>query len=180
MFKKFLEGLAFGTGLTIAFVVISTIAAMVLPFFMKSSVEWGDMESSSHMAMNEPDIAFRTRSQDNGTSFFDRPIDDQIKMASAIAVARFEPAPDGRMKAVIKEFLKLEPNAHINYKVGEEYPSASFYPQKDSRQGDGVVIFFTGEPGMMRMSMSFSGGRISGLGDLPMRLLREKCKAPKA
>jgi hypothetical protein len=46
--------------------------------------------------------------------------------------------------------------------------------------GDGVVIFFTGSPASMSMSMSFSGDRIHGLGDIPLQLFKQKCEEPSA
>lgn len=80
------------------------------------------------------------------------------------------------MKAVITEFLKKDANVTIYYGMGDEYPSSSYYPKEKTGYGDGVVIFFTGSPAMIKMSMTYSGDRIHGLGDLPVELLRKKCK----
>ena len=61
-------------------------------------------------------------------------------------MARFIADDDGKSRAVISEILKQEPGTMFYYRVGDEYPNASFYPQDNSNYGDGVVIFFTGSP----------------------------------
>lgn len=113
-----------------------------------------------------------------GKPFYELGIDEQIKRASVIALARYERASDGEMKAVIKEFLKKEPNVQIYYKVGDEYAPSSYYPGGKTVYGDGVVIFFTGSPATMQLSMTYSGDRIHGLGDIPIELFKEKCAKP--
>ncbi len=82
------------------------------------------------------------------------------------------------MKAIIKEFLKKEPDTTIYYSVGDEYKDSSYCPSQNTKYGDGVVISFVGSPATMRMSMSYSGGRIHSLGDIPMELFKEKCNDP--
>ena len=91
-------------------------------------------------------------------------------------MAVYEPSSDGKMKAIIKEFLKKKPGTIIYYQVGDEYPAASYYPQEGIEHGDGVIIFFTGSPAKMKMSVTFSDGRICGLSDIPIDLFKKKCK----
>jgi hypothetical protein len=43
-----------------------------------------------------------------------------------------------------------------------------------------MVMFFTGSPATMRMSMTYFGDRVHSLGDLPIELLRQKCEEPNA
>jgi hypothetical protein len=107
-------------------------------------------------------------------------LEEQIRQASVIALAKYEKSPDGKMKAVIRELLKKESGTTIYYSIGDEYPSSSYYPSENRSYGDGVVIFFTGSPARMGMSMTFTGNRISGMGDLPVELFRKKCKEPQA
>ena len=107
--------------------------------------------------------------------FYDLPLDEQIAQASVIAVARYEAASDGRMKAIISEILKKEPGTVFHYKVGDEHPSSSYFPRENESHGEGMVIFFVGSPATMRLSMSFDGDRIRSLGDLPLELLRQEC-----
>ena len=46
--------------------------------------------------------------------------------------------------------------------------------------GDGAVVFFMGSPATMKMAVTYTGDRIHGLGDIPIELLREKCKEDSA
>ena len=95
-------------------------------------------------------------------------------------MARFEPTADGRKKAIIRQFLKKAPDTTIYYSVGDEYPVASYYPSEGPMHGDGVIVFFVGSPAEMRMSMSYTGDRIQGLGDIPIELFKKKCETPGA
>lgn len=183
MFKKFTEGLVFGGGFAISFVAIWYVAAyLISPMFIASRIEHEANKHLSELGANiqpsKPGSAEASR--ESAVPFHELGLEDQIKNSSVIALAKYERDPDGKMKAIIKEFLKKEPNVTIYYKIGEEYPSSSYYPKDNTSYGDGVVIFFTGSPATMRMSMSYSGDRIRGLGDLPLELFRKKCKEPNA
>jgi hypothetical protein len=121
----------------------------------------------------------RPHGQGSQKPFHELGIDEQIAQASVIALARYEPAADGEKKAIIREILKQDPGTEMYYKVGDEYAPASHFVASGTDYGDGVVIFFTGSPAMMMMSMGYSGDRIRGLGDIPIELFRQKCAKPK-
>lgn len=168
MLRKFAEGLVFGAGFTIAFVLIGMVATPVMfpvepPGYMGESMTF-ETPRENH-----------GRNESEETPFHELPIDEQIKVASVIALAKYEPAEDGRMKAVLKELLKEDERTVIHYEIGDEYPQSSYYPSEGTNHGDGLVIFFAGSPAMMRMAMSYSGDRIRGLGDMPLELFRSKC-----
>lgn len=171
MLKKFTDGLIFGAGFAISCMVIFFSASfLILPMFMSKHIEYPTgIEQSNVVAQSHPSIPFH-----------DLGLEEQIKQSSVIALAKFEPAPDGQMKAIIKEFLKKDPGVTIYYNIGDEHPSSSYYLQKDVGHGDGLVIFFTGSPANMKMSMSYSGDRIQGLGDIPVELFKKKCGEPDA
>ena len=175
MLKKFADGLVFGAGFGISLAIVWLIAtAVLLPH-----------AATSHMS---PPVASLTtthegdgeRGEPPAEFFHELPIEEQIKAASVIALASYEPAEDGRMKAVLKEFLKKDQDVTLYYELGDEYPPSSYYPKPNTRYGDGIVIFFEGSPAMMRRSMSYSGDRIMSLGDMPMKLLRNKCSKDSA
>lgn len=175
MFKKFIDGLAFGAGFSIAFIALWSIVSFgVFPVYFgsRSSV----LDNSEIVVPDESDKPARAGSPMNDSeAFFEASIEERIEMASAIAVAKFEPSDDGRMRAIIHEYLKVEPGTELRYEVGDEHPSSSYYPSEDRIKGDGLVIFFTGSPARMRMSTSINGDRITGLSDIPLELFRKKC-----
>jgi hypothetical protein len=167
MLKKFIEGLVFGAGFGIAFFAIGLVgtSSMVsmLPTSRPNAVP-GAMTTTTQQS-----------DEQQGLPFYELPLEERIKQASVIAVARYEAAEDGRMKAVLKEFLKQDDQAAFHYQIGDEYAPSSYYPKQGASYGDGIVIFFEGSPAIMRSSMSYSGDRIPGLGDMPVELLRVKC-----
>ncbi len=176
MFKKFIDGLAFGAGFSIAFVILWTVVSLfVFPAYFES--QFADLEDAeitfSDQGSSSSDFDFLTG---GGEAFYTLSIEDKIDRASAIALAEYQLAEDGRMRAIITEYLKLDEGTELRYEVGDEYPSSSYYPTEDKSRGDGVVIFFTGSPATMQMSSTYSGERITGLGDIPLALFRNKCE----
>ena len=183
MFKKFTEGLVFGGGFGISFILLWYIAAyLVYPMFVGPQIEKTGSEQLSGIESQLPSSkSGRTEiTRKTGKPFYELGLEDQIKQASIIAIAKYEKSPDGKMKTIVKEFLKKEPGTTIYYKIGDEYPGSSYYPKENTMYGDGVVIFFTGSPATMKMSMSYSGDRIQSLGDIPIELFRQECKDPGA
>jgi hypothetical protein len=113
------------------------------------------------------------RSVDPMADFYEWPLEKQVANASVIALTKFE--QDGpRIKSVISEILKLAPGTTFNYHVGDEYARGSRYVRDNTSYGDGEIIFFTDSPATMRYSSTYQGGRLLGLGDLPIDVLRQK------
>ncbi len=179
MLKKFVEGLFFGGGFGVAFIAIWYLAALYVSPLVRSRMDDAVHRQISSLAANDA-LSTTDAIREGGRPFDELGVDEQIKQASAIALATYERAPDGRMKAIIKEFLKRKPGVAIHYNVGDEFPSVSLYPKENTSYGDGVVIFFTGSPATMRISLTYADGRITGLGDIPLKVFRDKCKAPDA
>ena len=174
MIRKFVEGLVFGAGFTIAAGLVAWLGWGLLTPVIFSRSE--PVISSGVTTSGAVPDALR----DVGRPVFhELPLEEQIRQASVIALARYEPAPDGQMKAVVKEFLKKDPDTTLRYNIGDEYPTGSFYPEAGTDRGDGIVIFFQGSPADLTMSMNYSGDRIRGLGDIPLALFREKCENVK-
>ncbi len=177
--KKFVDGFSFGAGFAISFSVIWYISAyLIYPNLIESQIEEG-LKTPPNVSV-EPKPSESSASVlsylEQGKQFHELTLDEQIRKATVIAVVKYEPDSDGRMKAVIKEFVKKEPGVKIHYDIGQEYPSSSYYPREDTNHGDGLVMFFTGSPATLKMSMTYAGDRIRSLGDIPLRLFREKCK----
>ncbi len=175
MLKKFADGLAFGAGFSISFVVLWLIATIVIyPLYFESQMS--DISGA--------EIVFPDKNDDNsltaypafdGEPFFDLSIEEQIAKSSAIALVKYEPTNDGRMQAIIVEYLKIQPGTEIRYAVGDEFRDSSYYPNENEKRGDGAVIFFSGSPATMKLSTSVYGDRVTGLNDIPLALFREKC-----
>jgi len=175
MFKKFVDGLAFGAGFSIAFIALWTVSSFIIfPAFFEA--QFSDLDGSEMIVPDESESTANPNIPVGGdVPFYALSIEERIDAASAIALAKYEPSDDGRMKAVITEYLKLEPGTMVRFEIGNEYPSSSYYPTEGRNRGDGVVIFFTGSPATMQSSTSVNGDRITGLNDIPLALFREKC-----
>ena len=183
MLKKFTEGLVFGGGFGISFLALWYVAAyLITPMFFGSQIEQVTNAQLSELDANAPaSISQSPNSRpEAGPPFHELKIEEQIKKSSVIALAKFELSSDGKMKAIIKEFLKKEPDVKLYYNEGDEYASSSYYPTDKTSYGDGLVIFFVGSPATMRMAMSYEGDRIRGLGDIPLELFKKKCEEPNA
>lgn len=167
MLNKFVSGLVFGAGFGVALVAV-LFASSYMRFRVPAPVTVADGPSAT--------VSSRPMPADDMPAFHELPIDERISKSSAIALARFELAPDGMRRAVISEFLKQEPSAEVGYAVGDEFFDGSYYPSEAPTRGDGMVIFFVGTPARPRQWSYYSGDRITGLGDMPIKLLRKKCE----
>lgn len=167
--RRFLEGLAFGGGLALAFLVVLATGLMVVP------VTFNSTPRPVEDAIPPPQLAETPRRAE--PDFHDLPVEERIKQSSAIALARYEPGPDGKKRAIIKEFLKRDPGLELYYNIGDEFTMGGYRPKEGEVHGDGQVIFFVGSPARAKLSMSYSGDRIAGLADIPIELFRQKCKA---
>ena len=174
MFRKFIEGLVFGAGFSISLVVIGA-------FGLKSLVHMNfapPAQISNDKVSQSPPAPIAGSSPESSVPFHMLAIEDKIRQASIIAIARYEKQPDGTLKAVLKEFLKKNANVEFYYSLGDEYPYASRHPAPDKKvsYGDGEIIFFTGSPAIMKESITFDRERIIAFGDMPLELFRKKCK----
>ncbi|HEY0665879.1 MAG TPA: hypothetical protein VGD24_07430 [Gallionella sp.] len=179
MLKKFIDGLIFGSGFAISFVAIVFMTGYTLyPMLISTVTESASQQLSQESLDLASEHAFPDNQRQSSIPFHELPVEEQIKKASAIALARYEKSPDGKMKAVIKEFLKKDPGVVVYYNTGDEYTSSSYYPNINRSYGDGVIIFFTGSPARMSMSVTYTGDRINGLADIPVELFKQKCQEP--
>lgn len=172
----------FGGGFALSFIALWYLAAYVVtPMFVSSQFERATSHSPAGDSTSPTSITRHTDiPSEQGTPFHELTLEEQIKQSSVIALAKYERAHDGKMKAILTEFLKKEPNVTIFYNIGDEHSPSSYYAKDNTRYGDGIVIFFMGNPASMRMSMSYSGDRLHSLGDMPIELLRKKCKDSNA
>ncbi|MFZ6800577.1 hypothetical protein [Undibacterium sp. Di24W] len=163
MLRKFKDGLIFGAGFSVAFLVLS-----YLGFLLFTNMKWTNntpvSENGEHIKVVK-EIPFHELSPE-----------EQINRASVIALAKHEKLPNGKYAAVVKEFIKKDPNTTVYYKIGDEYPRNPNAPEVDKSYAENMLIFFTGSPATMVSSFTYSGERISSLGDMPIEVLRNKSR----
>lgn len=170
MLRKFLDGMMFGAGFTLSFVVIVAVAGMLFTTF----------GPTSQLAVSQRESIAEAPSATGPVPFYELPIEQQIERASVIALVRYQSGEDGRMEAVLSEILKKGSDVEFFHSVGDEYVPLSHYPRPNENHGEGAVVFFDGSPAQMRSAMSYSGDRIPGLGDMPIELLKKKCAEQSA
>jgi hypothetical protein len=107
---------------------------------------------------------------EHGISFNQLPIERQIRLASVVAVTRYQRAGD-RNKSIISEILKQTAGTTFYYNLGDEYVRSSV-AVGDRTHGDGEVILFVGSPAVMRLSVTYMNGRVPALGDMPLTAFR--------
>ena len=106
--------------------------------------------------------------------FHARPVEEQVQRATAILLTQRR-EQNGRHVQVVTEVLKRAPNVRLYYGLGEEVPTLSHAVRPDCDadcEGEGQVVFMTGNPATMTLSMSFRNGRVGSLGDMPLTELR--------
>ncbi len=164
---KALKTLAIAVGcLAVAVLALFGLYAFSLynsrAFFRGATSFSGSSSRTTHAAGS-------TGVKSNDRPFHSLPPEEKIKRSSAILLTKHE-KEGGRLKAIVSEILK-GPDAGLNYSVGDEFGDLSRYVEGDTDYGEGDVVLFDAS-GDMRESMTYRRGRISGLGDMPLEVLR--------
>jgi hypothetical protein len=106
-------------------------------------------------------------------SDFDTPPPEQrVRSASVIVLAKWERS-GSTLRCVISEILKRAPDTAFYYKVGDEYSALNQRVRDNADFGEGEVLFFNGSPARLELASAYRGDRITGLGDMPISMLRE-------
>lgn len=170
MLKKFLDGVLFGSGFSVAALIFSYFG---LAYFILPNSE-PITYSTPSFGISEPPISSSIPVQE--LSFRELSIDEKIEKASVIAVAEYQLQEDGMYAAIITEILKKDDGVEFFYSIGNEYIQSSYYPAERENRGDGVIMFFSGNPATMHFTTTYRGERITGLADIPIALFRQKCQ----
>lgn len=161
--------------LTVAVWALVLVVALPAAMYVVAYVPWlmsvWSGPESPHSARSGASTLLTTPHE----NFHEFPIEKKIAAASVVAIAKYQ-REDEKLKCVISEILKHSPDTAFYYKVGDEYPECSRYPRPDVSYGEGMVMFFVGNPAQSRYSTSIYENRLPGVGDMPIDLLRRKIK----
>ncbi len=99
-------------------------------------------------------------------------LEEKVKRSSMILITQYR--RDGeKLRAIIKEIPKRQPNTEFYYSLGEEYPPSSVTPRENTSYGEGDIVLLQGSPATRRESYAIYNSSIPGLGDLPLEKLRK-------
>lgn len=96
----------------------------------------------------------------------------QVQSSTVIALATYQKS-GSTLKCVISEILKHAPHTEFYYKVGDEFRTGNQRATQGTDYGEGQVLFFTGSPARLEVAVAVHGDRITGMGDMPVSMLRE-------
>ena len=157
--------------LTTAVWVLVALVAIIVSLNLISYVPWLfemiDSRSSPSNAQSP-----RAPSAERFENLHEMPVEQLVKAASVIAISTHT-LDAGKGKCVLAEILKQDPGVRFYYKIGDNFRHCSFDPADGSMHGEGQVMFFTGNPASFSYSTTYFGGRVSGLGDMPLEDLRK-------
>jgi hypothetical protein len=156
MMKRFWDGLIFGTGFSIAFTVISYLS---MTFLVPLTLDYGSEQTLE---------SFTSTDSGESVKFHELSFEDKLKNSSAILITRYEKGHGGKTIAIVDEVHLSSPNVKIYFQVGDEYPDGSFYPEENTRYGEGAFVMLVNSPADVRSSSSIYSGRISGYGNMPV------------
>lgn len=154
--KRFWDGLIFGAGFSIAFMVVTYLGSVfLLPLTM-------------NYASDQARESFVTAESEKSVEFHELSFEDKLKNASAVLVTRHEETNSGKTIAIIEQIYLGSPDVKVYFKVGDEYPDGSFFPEENTRYGEGAVVLLVNSPADVRYSTSIYSGRISAHGNMPV------------
>ena len=182
--KRFTDGLIFGAGFGISFLLLSYLAAFVLYPILPERVIATDAYRPAFVTTGTTTpspVNPGNRETAPERPYHDLPFEEQIDQAIAIIITKYESGPDGLRKAMVTEYLKGAPSSDFPYKVGDEIPGQSFYAKPDESKGEGSVVFYVGRSDISQMSFQYEGDTLNSFGQMPLDVLRKKCrKVPDA
>jgi len=94
-------------------------------------------------------------------------IEEKIRRSSVIVIVEYK-ADREKLRAIVKEIRKPNPDVKFSYGVGDEYGPVSVTPKPDTQYGDGAVVLLYGSPAKMHESYSVYGSTILGLDEMPL------------
>jgi len=104
--------------------------------------------------------------------------EERVHTASVIALAKYQRS-GSTLRCVISEILKQTTDTKFYYKVGDEFRAGNQRVIENTDFGDGEILFFTGSPARLELITAYRADRITGLGDMPISLLREIIRSSK-
>jgi hypothetical protein len=104
--------------------------------------------------------------------------EERVHAASVIALAKYQRS-GSTLRCVISEIVKQTPGTKFYYKVGDEFRAGNQRATENTDFGDGEILFFTGSPARLELITAYRADRITGLGDMPISLLREIIRTSK-
>jgi hypothetical protein len=113
------------------------------------------------------------------SDFHKLPLEEQLKQASAIVIAKHE-VQDGRLIAKVSEIPCLKPGTRLSYKVGDELRDSGRRIEPNTMYGDGQFVLFTGKDADFRFSATYTNNRLYMAGNMSLDEFRaEVTKACK-
>ena len=100
MLKKFLEGIAFGSGFTLSFIVLWLLTSyLYIPKLASSALEQSGMTPFPSIESESPPFG-ALYLPPSTAQFHNLSIEEQIQRSSVTALAKHEPSSDGQLKAI--------------------------------------------------------------------------------
>ena len=138
--KRFWDGLIFGAGFSMAFTIISYLN-MTFLFPLTMNYGYGAEQAKESFISSE---------SEESVKFHELSFEDKLKNASALLITRYEKRDNGKTVAIVDQIYLSSPDVKIYFKVGDEYPDGSFYPEKNTRYGEGALVLLVNTPAEAR------------------------------
>ncbi|WP_413662473.1 hypothetical protein ACG1BZ_14745 [Microbulbifer sp. CNSA002] len=133
MLNKFLSGVTLGAGFSISALCVYTIWMFyVFPLLI---------DQSFTSKLEETENLSQLQHYENTPNFHNLPVDDQIELATAIIIVKFEEGDNGSYRSVVEEILKKEDGIELYYNVGEVYEEAPTYNRSKNFMQERAIVF---------------------------------------
>ena len=158
---KLLTRLSFGCGFIISFLLVFFLFLTFSSFTITSDSSNQTSVEKKKLASDASIRSFKQTFQ----FYITHDIEERIQQSDIIAITEYEKSPDGRMKAVIRRFLKGESDINFPYDLGDEYLLYSYYPPSNNAGKKGIILMLYKNRAMGSMAYPYSN-TIETLDDL--------------
>jgi hypothetical protein len=141
MFKRFLDGLVWGSGFSMAVVAV---------VFLAISINTGLTDEEELAALVEA----RDRVYED---FSNLSVKERVSMSSVALIVNFSKDDSYKYRATVEEIIKVSPGMSFEYKIGDRYPEADYTSSTSKPYGEKALIMLVGPRARYRTSAYFDG-----------------------
>lgn len=160
MIKKLLQGFMFGTGFTVAVILVIWIVNI-------SDISF---TSEPKVISSEESVTFKEK-----VNWRNLNLTSKIEKTSGLALLRFNEGKDKHMEAYVEKVFIKDKSLKLPVEIGQRVESSDYYAQEGySSNRNGVLLIYSGNPPKEMEGAYLYKDRLIGLQDMPLNLFIEK------
>lgn len=163
MIKKLLQGFMFGSGFTVAVILIAWL------------ISFADISFTSEPRVTSSGESVGYQEKAN---WMELTTSTKIEKTSGLVLLRFNEGEERHMEAYVEKVFTKDKSVNLPVEVGQRIESSDYYAQEGySSNRNGVLLIYSGIPPKEMEGAYLYEDRLISLQDMPLNLFIEKFDA---